>query len=65
MNYEELQTRVQCLTQKIKELLAHYKHQQEVIQHLQQENEQLKQQAICSLKYLQQKRLCDLPRSPS
>lgn len=43
MNSEELQTGIQALGQRLRELLAHYQEQQRVLQQLQKENEQLRQ----------------------
>lgn len=45
MNSEKLQARIQYLEQKVRELLKHYKDQQKLIQQLQKENAQLRQQA--------------------
>lgn len=45
MNSEELQTGIQALGQRLRELLGHYKEQQRVLQQLQKENEQLRRGA--------------------
>ena len=45
MDNEELQTRIQHLGQKVRELLGHYKDQKKLIQHLQEEKTRVRQQA--------------------
>lgn len=46
MGNKKLQSSIQCLERKIKELLKNYNEQQDLIQQLKQENKQLRQQAI-------------------